>query len=749
MPATAPVIQRAFTGGEVSPASGARADTAQYLSGLALCKNCEVKREGGVANRAGFKYIAETKDSSKVSVLIPFIFEGGNQTHVLEVGDQYIRFFKLEAAVTTSGVSAWSGATAYVAGDLVTSGGTTYYCILAHTNQVPPDATYWYAQTGSIYEIPTPYLEADLETLKFTQSTDTLTITHPSYAPRDLLRNGATDWVLSIITTVPTIDAPQNVVAVAGVAGTDFNFDYVVTAAKTDTFEESVASTSSGVTPGGIPTIANPNTLTWDAVADAEEYYVYGDPFGNGIYGFIGTAKSNSFNDVGFAVDNNDTPPLPRTLYNATDAYPSVSSYYQQRRFFANINTNPELVQASQTGAYSNFGISTPLQDDDAIEFVLNSLTLNPVHHLIPLNRLVILTDEGEWLLRGDPQGGLTPTTLNAEQKGYVGSSNKVRPVVVGNSIFYVQSRGTVLRLLRFQDDIVGGDEITVGDDLTLEADHLFEGFSIKDIAYQQQPNSIVWAARSDGTLLGLTFVKSHGVLAWHQHTTGASGAFERIAVVPDTAGGEDKLYAVVKRTIDGSTVRNVEVLQSRLITTLATDAFFVDSGVTYSGTLISTITGLSHLEGEVLAVLADGEVLYDGDPTGDDAESYRVLNGQIFLNSPATDIHAGLPIRFAEIETLDMDVDGSSVRGRAKRLASLEVLVNNSQRQFWAGPDADTLRQVQPDAWDGAPEDVVTDRVGLSLRSGFRKSGRLRLRATLPLPWEVLAVIPNVELGG
>lgn len=747
--ATQTAIKRSFAGGEISPQLGARADTAQYAEGLKRCKNFIVQREGGVVNRPGLKLAGTVKDSSTATVLIPFVFEGADQTYMLEVGVGYIRWWFHGARVVVTGVSAWSGATAYVVGDLVVSGGTNYYCVADHTNQVPPNTSFWHALTSDIYEVPTPYTESDLPELQYVQSADVLTLTHKSYVPKDLQRVGHTTWRLVDVSTTPSISAPTNVAVQKGVNGV-LEYRYIVTAGKSVTYEESLGSTPVVVANVHPPDPENPNIISWDAVSGAVEYYVHLDPYGNGIYGFIGTAADTSFNDVGFQPDFTITPPVEKLLFNATDDYPATATYYQQRRFFANTNNNPETIWGSQTGAFSNFSISTPIQDDDSIEFALASLTLNPVHHLVPLRRLLILSDAGEWVMRGDVDGAVTPVTLSAEQEGYVGADADIHPVLVGNSLLYVQARGTVLRVLSFETELagLGGGDIAAGLDLTISASHLFDGFTIKDIAFAQQPNSTVWVCRSDGTLLGLTYLIQDKVIAWHQHTTGASGEFERCAVIPDTSAGEDIAYFIVKRTIDGATQRTVEYLASRQITTLATDAFFVDSGLSYTGSTIASISGLDHLEGEVLAILADGVVVYDGDPTGEQAEQFTVQGGKIELPFPATEVHAGLPIRHAEIETLELDVEGSAIRDRRKRVQSVTALVNDSARGFWAGPDTDNLLQYTPEQWEVNTAALVDGQLELNLTGSFTEKGQVVIRITDPLPFELLGVMPHLEAG-
>jgi len=122
----------------------------------------------------------------------------------------------------------------------------------------------------------------------------------------------------------------------------------------------------------------------------------------------------------------------------------------------------------------------------------------------------------------------------------------------------------------------------------------LFDDLDIVDIAYAKSPIPVLWMTSTSGKLYGLTYIPEQQIGAWHWHDT--DGAFESCCVVAE--GTEDVLYAIVNRTIQGQTKRYVECKQSRLITNPA-NAFFVDSGLTYSGAPATTISGLGHLEGK------------------------------------------------------------------------------------------------------------------------------------------------------
>jgi hypothetical protein len=206
MPSTR-IYSRSFAGGELSPEMFGRIDDVKFQTGAAKLRNFIATPQGPAENRPGTQFVAEAKDSTKRTRLIPFTYST-TQTMVLEVGNQYIRFHTQGATLQAGSPAAYNGATAYVIGDLVSSGGTNYYCIAATTGNSPPNATYWYPLPSSAYEIPTPYLEADIPTIHYVQSADVLTLVHPNYAPRELRRLGATTWTLSTISFVAPVAVP-------------------------------------------------------------------------------------------------------------------------------------------------------------------------------------------------------------------------------------------------------------------------------------------------------------------------------------------------------------------------------------------------------------------------------------------------------------------------------------------------------------------------------------------------------------
>jgi hypothetical protein len=744
MPGTDDVVIRSFAGGEVSPAIAARADLARYQTGLRTCRNFIVQRNGGAANRPGTRFVGECKTADVNVKLLRYTAANEGESVLIEAGETYLRFYLNGVLVVLdlTTVDDWDSGTAYVIGDLVKRSGIAYYAKADGTNHQPPNATYWYPLTDGILEIPTPFSDDGL--FNWSQSGQTITLTHRLHPPQELIYESITRWIFRAVTTAPRVDAPTTP-ALANTVGTR-SYGYVITAAAPGTYEESLASAQVIDASALAPSDAAPHSISWVAVTvdgvSAPEYYVYCDPYSNGQYGFIGTAVGvTTFKNNGIVPDFNQTPPLAVTPFGATGDYPHVSATYQQRRFFGQTVNEPDLVEGSRLGFASNFGISSPLQDDDALSFKIAGNNHNAVRHLLALKAgLVVMTGAGEWTVNG-PQGApLSPNAIDPEQQTYVGAAEDVRPAIIGNGIVYAQARGSKVHELRFDQQVEG----LGGRDLTVFAAHLFDGFSLLAMDVALAPNSIVWAVRSDGTLLGLTYVPEQDVWGWHRHDT--QGVFRDVCVVPEV--GEDAAYFIVARTVNGSTVMYIERMASRTIIDFNRDSFFVDAGVTYDGTPVASISGLDHLEGKVVAVVADGVVQYNGATAGAGASAYTVTGGAVNIGTPASVVHVGLAILYPEIETVSLDVAGSAIRGKVKRVQAVTALINESSRTFWAGPDTSRLTQYRAQPFDGAAKSFE-GAVELNVAARFNADGRVFVRQTDPLPITILGLIPSVELGG
>ena len=334
------------------------------------------------------------------------------------------------------------------------------------------------------------------------------------------------------------------------------------------------------------------------------------------------------YSDKGVAPDFSLQPPVQQSLFNATGQYPGVVSYFQQRRIYADTNEEPEKLWASRTGNFPNFSISTPLQDDDAIRFVLAGRQVNAIRHLVDLGSLIIFTQSGEWVIGGDNAGILTPTAVNPKQYSQNGCAESPSPIIVVDTALYVQARGTIIRDLR--NDAIEG---VGGNDLTIFAAHLFDGYSLQSWGYQKIPHSVVWVARSDGLLLGLTYIREQAIMGWHRHDT--DGAIESVQTVPE--GSEDRVYVVVRRTVAGVERRYIERMASRRVADLV-DAVFMDSALSFDGRntdpahTMRLSGGVAWSVDELLTLTSSSAVFSAGDLdnavhlTGADGEKLRAI---------------------------------------------------------------------------------------------------------------------------
>lgn len=411
--------------------------------------------------------------------------------------------------------------------------------------------------------------------------------------------------------------------------------------------------------------------------------------------------------------------------------YPGAVSYFEQRRCFAGTNIKPQNLWMTMSGTESNLSYSLPLKDDDRISFRVAAREANMIRHIVPLSELVLLTSAAEWRVTSVNSDAITPTTTSVKPQAYIGASN-VQPVIAGSAIVYGAARGGHVMEFGFNSNAGG----YVSGDLCWRASHLFDGFDIVDMAYAKAPVPIVWFVRSDGVLLGLTYIPDQQVGAWHQHTT--DGLFESCCVVAE--GDEDVLYVVVRRTIGGVQKRYVERMASRQVSSISA-GFFVDSGLTYSGAPATTITGLSHLEGETVAILADGVEM----------AQQVVSGGSVTLDGAASLVHAGLPIT-AEMVTLPVaaQLDGSFGQGRAKNVnkAWIRVFLSSVLK---VGPSFDKLvdTRVQSGAAYVSPMALVSQEIPVMTSPAWAEGGQVYLRHTSPTPLTVVSLATEVSIGG
>lgn len=743
---TVRTIARSFAGGELSPELVGRMDLDKYQTGLALCKNFITLPHGPAQNRPGFAYVNQCKDSSRKVRLIPFSFSA-EETMVLEFGHQYIRFHTnggtlLENTVVVGDIV---GNLVQVAshnfnvGEWVFMGGRFY-----RVSQIV-DASHFRVTgingeaatpTGGgvrrVHEVPTPYTEAMLFDIHYVQSSDVLTLVHPSLAIRELRRFSAVLWGLTQVSFAPVLQAPTGVTVTPTIgSGTTAprEYEYVVTSVNATGVEESAASGIVTATGQNLSQMVNKNRVAWAAALGADRYNVYRKQ--SGVFGYVGQTSDLYFDDNNVIPDTLRTPPEGSQPFETPNNYPSAVAYFDQRRVFAATNNNPQTLWMTKAGSETNLTTSLPVQDDDSISFKIAARQQNRIRHMVPLSDLLLLTAGGEWRVFTGSGEPVTPTTVIARPQSYVGANN-VQPVVTSLSAIYVSAQGSKFRELIYSAEGVGTYK---SEDLSVLIPHLTNGYLITDLAFSRGPTPLAWAIRNDGTLLGLTYLPEQVVRGWHQHTT--DGVFESVCCVAE--GNEDVLYVVVCRTINGASVRYVERLNSQLFATQA-DAFFVDSGLTYSGDANDTISGLWHLEGETVSVLGDGAVF----------PPKVVVNGSITLEEPVSKAQIGLPI-ISEMQTLPLSVEGLATGGPsyAKNVSKVFLRTYRSGGIF-VGPDAAHLtehKQRTEEPYGAAPS-LVSGELEIPITPTWSKDGSIYIRQTAPLPLTIQSIALEVALG-
>lgn len=404
-----------------------------------------------------------------------------------------------------------------------------------------------------------------------------------------------------------------------------------------------------------------------------------------------------------------------------TGKYPSSITFFEDRLWLAYLQT----VWASKSGDY--FNLSLGVNDDDAMEYTISSSQVNKIHWLSSGKVLAIGTASDIYKAAASTlHEAITPLNLKiVSEVSFKGADYKEAINIDGISLYLSRTKRQLREFTySFEDDGY------VAPDMTILAEHLFRD-SIVSMCYQPEPFCCLWLVRNDGVLLGFTYSRLEKILAWHKHTT--DGQFENVAVIYGL-NGLYELWAVVKRTIGGTVKRYIELLEDPFDdTTLnSNECFFVDSGLTYNGPPTTTISGLGHLEGKTVAVLATGVV----------QTSKTVSGGSITLDNAASRVIAGLPYT-STLQTMRVereDIKGTS-QGRKKRINQIVFrLYKAKQFKYGSSPTGEFKEKIFDAMFSG---DWEADQV-----LGFDREGYVCVRVDKPLPATIVALILEVEVN-
>ena len=839
-----------FTGGELSPRLDGRTDLTKYSSGCSTLENLVVYPHGSAARRPGSTFIAEVADSDNKTRLIPFEFST-TQTYMLEFSNLKMRVYKDKGAVlegnkTITGITQANPAVVtasshgYSNGDEVLISGvsgmtevngkrflvadkTTNTFELQDKDGVDINSTSFtaYASGGvsnKVFELATPYTTAQLFDLKFAQSADVMYITHPEHEVEKLSRTGHTSWTLTDVdftkgpmqdanTTDTTLNPGQSAVG-TGIA--------------------LVASAVTGINGGsgfqstdvGRFVFLNSGYAKITAVADT----------------------TNATIEILTALDSaSATADWRLGAFSDTTGHPSCVTFFEQRLVFAGTTEQPQTIFFSRSGDYENMdaNIGGTVADDDAIIYTIASNQVNAIRFMTATRTLIIGTAGGEFTVSGGgTDSAITPTNILIKKQSNHGSAN-VDAISVGNATLFLQRAKRKIRELAYNFDVDG----YIAPDMTILAEHISEG-GLTQIAYQQEPNQIVYATRNDGELVALTYQREQQVTAWHRHifggrfgnatitvtdfaniadgtrivltkadgttttftsaTSATSGKFhttssnnqtatnlktlidadsdftatvssnvvtitetsplstgfltikslddnvrlaktnegkavcESVAVIP-TDDTEYEVYVIVKRTINGATRRFVEVLNVFDFDQTDNTSFnFLDSQLSYSGSAASTISGLDHLEGQTVSILADGASHPDK----------TVTSGSVTLDRSALNVKVGLAYRsLLQTMRLNAGSQNGTSQGKTKRIYDITVRMFETIG-VEVGPNLNDMERIpfrsSADLMDEGIPPFTGDKE-VEFRGNYETDGFIFVRQTQPLPFTILSLYPRL----
>jgi hypothetical protein len=591
-------------------------------------------------------------------------------------------------------------------------------------------------------ELSTPWAESEIFQVQGPQSADVLYQFHPDNPPYKLERRGHTTWSL---VEVAWQDGPYlkvNVGTTTMTPSATTGRGITVTASSVDDVNDGQGFIASDLY----------RTIAIDNPASGVEW-------GWGIITAIGSTTSVTV-DVKRDFGANTADVNWRLgAWSGTTGYPTKSTFFQERLYAGSTAEEIQKIWSSNTDDFEVMSPDSPdatsglfdgaIEDDDSVKFSLSANNVNAIRWMVNTrNVMSIGTAGGEWV----PESTgvvLTPADRTANRHTTHGSAD-VEPVLVDNVALFVQRAGRKIRQFAFTFESDGFEAF----DMTRLARHITRG-GIVEMSFAEEPDSLLWVVRSDGQMPSMTFRSQEDVVGWARHIIGGSfgtgnAVVESVTVIPGRNGAgqiqnsedRDEVWVIVKRTINSVTTRYVEVLERDYEDGDAQeDSYYVDSCITYDGAAATVITGLSHLEGETVKILADGAVHADK----------TVASGQITLDVASSVVQIGLPYKH-KLKTLKMEGGNAAgtLVGKNRRIFAATFVVLNSHTMKY-GPDENTLTQVDfrdvSDPMDaGAP--FATGEKFVEFEGPWTSDSRIYIESDLPVPFTLLGIAPEIDVN-
>ncbi len=417
--------------------------------------------------------------------------------------------------------------------------------------------------------------------------------------------------------------------------------------------------------------------------------------------------------------------------------YPRSICFHEQRLWFGGTELQPNTLWASVTNNFENFRRGA--YDTDALAFTLAATEGSAIQSMVSHQSLVIFTQSEEWTASTSEQTAITPSNIFVRRQSRFGSAHK-QAFVAANNLLFLQRGARKVRQFTYS----GGGAQGQASDLTLLAEHVTRS-GIRQVAFQQQPDPIIWAVTTGGVLLSLTYESDQNVIAWARHTSG-TGLFESVSVIYGDDGKADEVWVVVNR----QGIRMIERIDAEAFTKLEQDdtdrMIYLDSALLLERTPASTsVTGLGHLNGKTVGILADGAIV----------PSKVVSSGSITLDVAASKVVVGLPYTSTlQPSKVEMQMQNGPSQGR-------KHLCKNVTLNLWKtfGLEIADTPNAPEDKWFpvtarstetalGDPEPLVTGFIDAKNLGAHNRSVDVSLRQRLPLPCNILAMIPQIEIS-
>lgn len=428
--------------------------------------------------------------------------------------------------------------------------------------------------------------------------------------------------------------------------------------------------------------------------------------------------------------DTSETTDWALEAWAPYSGYPRSVTFHEQRLWFGGTDLEPNTFWASRVDSFLDF--RRGVFDADSLSFTLAATEGSAIQSMLSHDALVLFTQTEEWTATTSENTAITPSNIFVRRQSRFGSASR-QAIVAANNILFLQRGSRKLRNFVYSAQEAGGSS----DDLSLLAEHITLG-GIRQFAFQQQPDPVVWCVTNTGVLLSMTYEAPQNVTAWARHTT--AGTVESVAVIYGDGTGSDEVWVSVSRA-GGRTVERIDPdatakLESGSLSTMV----YVDGAVLVrESSPITRVQGLAHLEGEEVQVLADGLVL----------TPRTVSGGEIDLDTPASNVTVGLAYTsLLQPSKIELQLDDGTAQDRVFNVDEMSLNLWKSKPFEYADfPDA------PEDGWFDAQTTEADSELFTGQLDQIKNEGRygqnvnVAVRQRYPLPLNLLAIVARFSV--